>query len=92
MPNDRTYDDKVIYLTELLDRRAQCPMLEGFTFTGCHVLGPAVVALIGNNTLNGCRFRNDQDAMLYEVPEGSTKVGIIGLANCTFTDLSLIHI
>jgi len=90
MPNDKWYDAKVVYLTDLLDRAVQPPLLTGFTFVGCQVLGPAVVTLLDAGTLQGCRFdvRNIEE-MLFEVPEGATKTGIVGLANCTFENCEI---
>jgi len=88
MTNDKTYEDKIIYLTDLLNKRERPPKLEGFTFTRCQIRGPVVVYPMGG-TISGCHFHNDAEAMLYEVPEGSTKVGIVGLVDCTFTDCDI---
>jgi hypothetical protein len=42
-----------------------------------------------NTSLTGCRFQNASEEMLFEVPEGSTKVGIVGVINCNFTDCQI---
>jgi hypothetical protein len=93
MTHDNAYDQKVIYLPELVDKRARPSILKGFTFTECQINGPAVVALLPNITINGCRFEVDNvEAMCFEVPEDSPKVGVIGLTDCVFTDCSISNI
>ncbi|HEX2742908.1 MAG TPA: hypothetical protein VHN16_00715 [Streptosporangiaceae bacterium] len=90
MADDKTYEDRVVYLTDLLDKESRSPLIQGFTFRGCQIHGPMVVALLRGVTIERCRFEvQDREQMLFEVPEGSVKVGIVGLVDCTFTDCSI---
>jgi hypothetical protein len=86
--NGRVYEQRVVYLTDLLDKRKRPPTLEGYTFTGCQIHGPVIIYSMGSS-FSGCNFQNDVEAMLYEIPEGATKVGIVGLVRCTFKDCNI---
>lgn len=59
-------------------------VLRGLIFEGCHVMGPAILALIQNVTMNNSSFEGTADAVIWEVPEGRTILGVIGLENCEF--------
>jgi SEC-C motif-containing protein len=85
---NKVYEERVVFLTELIDKRERPPKLEDFTFTSCQIRGPVVVYPV-ESSFSGCRFQNDIDSMLYEVPEGSVKVGIVGLIRCTFRDCDI---
>jgi hypothetical protein len=87
MPDDKTYDSRVIYLSDLLDRHGAAPKLEGFTFTGCQIYGPVIVIPLAGVSFNGCNFKveNPED-MFFEMPEGTRKTGLIGLFDCAFTN------
>lgn len=86
--SDRLYDQRVVFLTDLLDKRKRPPTLEDYTFVGCQVRGPVIVYSM-ETTFNGCTFQDDIESMLYEVPEGASKVGIVGLIRCTFKDCDI---
>lgn len=83
---------KVIRLCELTVTRA---LLENVTFEDCHLLGPAVVAVLDHNEFNGIVIDGELEAVLWEVPpERKSVIGAIGLQgcklrNCRLTDIGL---
>jgi hypothetical protein len=46
---DQTYEDRVIKITDLVGDDG---LLDGFTFIGCHIKGPAVIWLAGSTLSN----------------------------------------
>jgi hypothetical protein len=63
------------------------------TFDGCEINGPAVVAPTDCN-FDGCTFNGDPEALMWEVPQGTRRIGLVGLVrcqfrNCTFTDIGM---
>jgi len=83
---------EVVQIADLADERG---MVRGRTFIDCFVLGPAVLAPLRHAHFVGSRFdipEGQIDAMLWEVPESTIKVGIIGLTNVSFTGCEFRHI
>jgi hypothetical protein len=79
----RIYQDETIYLPDL----ARTEPVITATFENCDIRGPAVVALLGDTRFEGVTFKvgaGDIETILFEVPEGSHKVGLIGLRDCRF--------
>ena len=84
MVDDKTYEDKVIRLKDLVDVNGR---MEGFTFLKCHIEGPAVIigsaSEFSENAMNG-----PPDAVLWEIPQDDEgrvwKLGAILVQNCTF--------
>jgi hypothetical protein len=82
--------DRVIRLAELA---RDVDVLDGFTFEGCHLEGPAVVILIENVTLTDNHLDGDRDALLWEIPlERRRVIGAIGLKNTTIRGSRLTRI
>lgn len=57
------------------------------TFENTLLVGPAVLAPIGNVTISDCSFGGDPgapDALFIEVPEGKRVMGVVALVNVTF--------
>jgi hypothetical protein len=81
-PDDRYYEDRVVRLCELVGTGT---VLEGFTFVGCQVEGPAVLlprdSVFASNDFDA----PSTDALLWEIaPKRPEVVGVIEVANCTF--------
>lgn len=73
---------KVIRLAELT---VTSSVVRDQHFEDCLILGPAIVALTGNGTLDNCSFEGDADAILWEIsPTRPAVIGVIELANCDF--------
>lgn len=81
--SDNNYTDRVVRLTELVS--PDDPKLEGFTFIGCHVGGPAVLVAQGS-TFIGCNLGGPTlDAVLWEIaPSRPMVVGVVLALNCHF--------
>jgi hypothetical protein len=87
---DKTYVESDINLTDLLNRSEQPPRLEGLTFIRCRIHGPIVAYPFGApNDFSGSRPQDPIESMLFEVPEGSSKVGAVPLIACRFIDCEI---
>src|SRR5438309_804866 len=79
--DDKTMRDKVVRLTQLA---VEPGVIEGYTFLGCQINGPAVVLT------QGCRISHshldgDIDAILWEVPASRpTIIGALLVKDCVF--------
>ena len=65
------------------------PVIEGFTFDGCHIVGPAVVGLEasspGSAGIANSSFDGEPDAMFIQLEPAQEKVvGVIVLKDCRF--------
>jgi len=80
--DDRYYQDRVVRLAELVGSGT---VLDGFTFVGCQVNGPAVI-LPRDCVFAGNNFGSPTpEALLWEIPlERTEVVGVIEVTNCTF--------
>jgi hypothetical protein len=80
--DDRYYEDRVVRLAELVDGGT---VLDGFTFVGCQISGPAVI-LPRDSVFASNNFSSpNPDALLWEIPPKRTEVvGVIEVRNCTF--------
>jgi hypothetical protein len=84
----KVYKGETIYLADLLNKDEQPPQIRGLSFINCQIRGPVVVFPIRTN-FNACTFLNHVEEMLFEVPEDSAKVGIVGLMDCTFESCTI---
>jgi hypothetical protein len=80
--DDRYYEDRVVRLSELVGTGS---VLDGFTFVGCQLNGPAVIlprdSVFASNNFNS----PNPAALLWEIsPKRSEVVGVIEVRNCTF--------
>lgn len=81
---DTHYQDRVVRLHELL-REGTPPVIKGFTFDGCHIMGPAVVHLTGQGSMANCTFDGHPDALFLQLaPEQENVVGVIVFQGCSF--------
>lgn len=88
------YESQTIRIT---DHAVTADMIEGKTYSNCHIIGPAVLAPIDGVNFTGCGFdvaNNDPHSILF-VTGPRWLVGIIGLKNCgffncRFTRISLV--
>lgn len=90
-PADKRYEDRVVRISEMV---AVDGVLDGFTFVGCQVNGPAVLILIGNSTITHCNLGGPtMDAVLWEIPPARTVVaGAIAVQSCHFEGCSFQNI
>lgn len=84
---------EVVRIAQLADDTTS--MITHRTFEDAEIRGPAVLALLGGVSLIGCGFDGSFDSIIITVPDGSTKVGVIGLQQvafhrCRFRNVALI--
>lgn len=86
--NARTTFEKEAVWVPLMAVHAQSggeTTLKGKTFTDCLIQGPALVAIVGETTFDGCNMGRVTDVRsLTFTPQGSLLVGAIGLEDCRF--------
>jgi hypothetical protein len=83
MANDKTYEDRVVRITELVDIDG---LLDGFTFINCEISGPAVIVPSASQ-ITGADTGAPADWFLWELPLVAgriQKVGAILAQNCVF--------
>ncbi|WP_420470404.1 hypothetical protein [Brevundimonas sp. FT23042] len=68
-------------------------VIKGKTFTDCVIQGPAVVAVLGGTTFDGCNMgaASDPTSLLF-TPRGPQMVGVIGLQDCRFVRCRFVQI
>jgi hypothetical protein len=88
-PGDHHYQDRVVRLAELVGS-ALPPIIKGFTFDGCHIVGPAIVNLQRSEDGPGCQVNNcmldgEPDALFVQLAaEQHQLIGAIVLQDCQF--------
>ena len=85
---DNHYQDRVVRLAELVGDKMP-PVIEGFTFDGCHIVGPAMVHLEatspGAGGMTNCTFDGPPDELFVQLaPEQERLRGAILLKDCQF--------
>ncbi|HZP29555.1 MAG TPA: hypothetical protein VFC99_11430 [Acidimicrobiia bacterium] len=90
MTDDRYYEDRVVRLAELVGAGT---VLDGFTFVGCQIDGPAVI-LPRDSIFAGNNFSSpNPEALFWEVPTKRKEVvGVIEVRNCTFERCRFSHV
>jgi hypothetical protein len=88
--DDRYYEDRVVRLADLVGSGT---VLDGFTFVGCQVNGPALIlprdSVFASNDFDS----PTPDALLWEIaPERPEVVGVIEVTNCTFERCRFAHV
>jgi hypothetical protein len=76
------FEKAVVRIAELAK---DTEILDGYDFNDCDIWGPAVLAVLDNNTLMNSGFDGDFDSILWEVPSTRKRVvGAVGVQNCKF--------
>ena len=88
---DRHFRDDVVRLAALTVNTSR---LEGYGFSNCRIIGPAILGILNNVTIAGSRFdAPGLDAIFWEIPPGrGPVVGIIAVADCTFSNCTFENI
>lgn len=82
---DTHYQDRVIRLHELISDGP--PVIKGFTFERCEIVGPAMVYLRGNGAMSNCTFGGNPDITFVQLaPEQNEVMGAFVLEDCRFDD------
>lgn len=73
----------------LADLTVNTDIIEGYQFSNCRLIGPAVIALLEDVTITHCTWGTPNlEAMFWEVPptRGDLVVGAIGVRDCLFSN------
>lgn len=84
---------EVVRIADLADDSTS--LISHRQFVDAEIRGPAVLALLNGVSMVSCGFDGSFDAIIIVVPDGSTKVGVIGLEQvsflrCRFRNVALI--
>lgn len=88
-PSDGVYRDQTVRLTDLA---ALDDVIQGLTFEGCQIVGPAVVVLLGETRVTRCHWSGDAQAIIWPAHGRTEVVGAIGLKDCVLTDCELYRV
>ena len=87
---DKHYSERVVWLPELARDE---DVLDGYTFIGCHLNGPAVLVLLDGVTFADNNLQGERNALLWEITENRPDIiGAIGLRNSTVEGCTLTRI
>lgn len=67
-------------------------VIQGVTFENCTLVGPAVVALLGNGMMSESGFDGDIDAVLWPLGIRQHIIGAIALIDCSIINCRLQRI
>jgi hypothetical protein len=88
--DDKTFRDRVIAISKYVSAQA---VLDGYTFLGCQINGPAVLFFQSDNRFQNNSFDGDLGAICWEVPLSRPMViGAVAVRNCVFDGCRLTHI
>ncbi len=76
------FKSDVVWLPKLF---LKSPIIEGVRFEQCRLIGPGVMALLGELTVINCTFPGPAEAFLWEIPDNRPQVfGAMGFRDCEF--------
>lgn len=78
---DDTVQNQAVRLVDMTVAR---PFIIGIRFQNCLILGPAVVVMLNGGGFQDCVFDAPPEQLLWDFPTETTKIGAIGLTNCSF--------
>jgi hypothetical protein len=84
LTGDRRFRNDVVRIAELT---VNTSTIEGYEFSNCRIIGPAVLALLDDVTIEHCGWdAPGLDAIFWEVPPSrGPVVGVVGVKHCTFS-------
>lgn len=81
-PGDREYRNETLPLSSLF---VTSDVVQGVTFTGCTLIGPGIVTLLGHGVLNECTWDAPGHDMFWIYPDDREfLVGVMGFDGCEF--------
>lgn len=78
------YEDEVVRVVDLF---TTADFLEGYVFINCHLVGPAVIGMLGELVVEQCLFDpgvSDPQGMFWVMPPAQSFVGIVGFYRTEF--------
>lgn len=88
-PFDSPYRNTIVRIADLT---VMSDILEGVRFEGCQIVGPAVLALMDDNTIAGGTFEAPVDHITIPAETTRPYFGIVGLRRCEFYNCQFTRI
>lgn len=86
LTGDRSFRNDVIRMADLT---VSSPVIEGYEFTNCRIIGPAIVVLTDTDLLSCGWNAPGLDAIFWEISPGREYVvGAISVVRCVFSSCS----
>lgn len=91
LSGDRKFRNDVVRIADLT---VNTSTIEGYEFSNCRIIGPAILALLDNvSLLHSTWNAPGLDAVFWEVPpERGPVVGVVAVRNCTFSNCTFDNI
>jgi hypothetical protein len=88
---DRAFRGEVVRIADLT---VNSSTIEGYKFSNCRIIGPAILGLFGGVEIVHCRWDAPGfDAIFWEVrPERGPVVGIVAVRDCIFSNCAFEQI
>lgn len=85
LTGDREFRDDIVRVATLTV--AGPPLIEGYTFSNCTIVGPAVLAFLDDVTMTSCTFEADINSLFWEVDPLArpTVFGAVGVTRTVFS-------
>jgi hypothetical protein len=78
----KKFDSQVVRISDLVVTQ---DLLEGYEFTNCIIIGPAIFVAIGDTSILNSSFAGDSESIFWVVePQRPHLIGAIGLKDCEF--------
>ena len=79
-PGDRHYRNQLVRLSDLAVTQ---DTIERVTFENCTLVGPSVIALLGESRIEGGSWDGAPEAFLWPIGDRRHVLGAIGLVSCS---------
>lgn len=91
LTGDRKFRDQVVRIAELT---VNTSTIEGYEFSNCRIIGPAILGLIEGVSILHCRWdAPGLEAVLWIVPpERGPVIGVVGVKDCVFSNCAFENI
>lgn len=91
LTGNREFRDDVVRLASLTvnDR-----IIEGYSFSNCRIVGPAILIPLGETGLLHCTWESpDLNAIFWEIaPDRPLVIGAVGALDCTFSNCTFTEV
>lgn len=88
LTGDRKFRNDVV---RIADMTVNTPVIDGYEFSNCRILGPAIIVPQGNTEISNCTWdAPGLDAIFWEIPaDRMYVVGAVAVLNCVFSNCKL---
>lgn len=87
MTGNREFRDDIVRIASLTVTNY---LIQGYTFSNCQIVGPAVLAMLGNVDMSHCTYESDINSLFWEVDPAVRPLvfGAVGVQDVTFSQCS----